>query len=54
VVVEHGTLRLIHGTTTYDLKAGDAITFDADLPHHFENTGKKETTFMAITTAGLR
>jgi quercetin dioxygenase-like cupin family protein len=54
VVVTSGTLRLLHGDQTYELKAGDAITFDADLPHHFENTGKKETTFMAITTAGLR
>ncbi len=54
VVVMSGALRLLHGGDTYDLKAGDAITFDADLPHHFENTGKKETTFMAITTAGLR
>jgi len=54
VVVQHGALRLIHGDDTYDLKQGDAVTFDADLPHHFENPGKKETTFMAITTAGLR
>jgi hypothetical protein len=30
------------------------VTFDADLPHHFENPGKKETTFMAVVTAGLR
>jgi len=54
VVVQHGTLRLMHGNDSYDLKQGDAVTFDADLPHHFENHGKKETTFMAITTAGLR
>jgi transcriptional regulator with XRE-family HTH domain len=54
VVVQQGSLVLIHGGDHYELKAGDAVTFDADLPHHFENPGKKETTFMAITTAGLR
>src|ERR1043165_6299144 len=38
----------------YDLSPGDAITFDADLPHHFENPGSTETTFTAAVTAGLR
>ena len=54
VIVRHGALSLVHGDGRYDLKEGDAVTFDADVPHHFENTGKKETTFMAITSAGLR
>jgi len=54
VVVQQGSLVLVHGGERYELRAGDAVTFDADLPHHFENMGKKETTFMAITTAGLR
>lgn len=54
VVVRAGSLTLVHGGERYELKAGDAVTFDADLRHHFENPGKKETTFMAITTAGLR
>jgi transcriptional regulator with XRE-family HTH domain len=54
VVVQQGALVLNLGDDRYELKTGDTVTFDADLPHHFENPGKKESTFMAITTAGLR
>ena len=32
---------------------GDAVTFDADLPHHFENPGRGEARFMAVVAAGL-
>ena len=53
-VVLEGRLRLVLGDERYDLGSGDAVTFDADLPHHFENPGRKETTFMAVVTAGLR
>lgn len=49
-----GSLRLVLGDECYDLASGDAVTFDADLPHHFENPGRKESTFMAVVTAGLR
>ena len=34
--------------------AGDAVTFDADLPHHFENPGKEEAVLLAVVSAGLR
>jgi XRE family transcriptional regulator, regulator of sulfur utilization len=54
VVVRTGRLTLVIGSERFDLKEGDTVTFDADLEHHFENTGKKETTFMAVTTAGVR
>jgi hypothetical protein len=30
------------------------VTFDADLPHHFENKGNREVRFMAVVTSGLR
>ena len=33
---------------------GDAVTFDADLPHHFENPGKEEAVLLAVVSAGLR
>src|SRR4051794_22728480 len=36
-VVTGGALRLICDGSTYDLEEGDSVTFDADLPHHFEN-----------------
>lgn len=54
VLVAAGSLAVLVDDERYDLAAGDAITFDADLPHHFENTGTTETTFTAVVTAGLR
>jgi hypothetical protein len=30
------------------------VTFDADLPHHFENPTSAETAFLAVVSAGLR
>jgi transcriptional regulator with XRE-family HTH domain len=53
-VILDGSLVLVLGGESYELGTRDAVTFDADLPHHFENLGKKETTFMAVVTAGLR
>ena len=38
----------------HDLREGDAVTFDADLPHHFENPGAGEARFLAVVAAGLR
>ncbi len=34
-----GSLRLVCDGALHDLDEGDAVTFDADLPHHFENAG---------------
>ena len=53
-VVVEGSLRLTCAGVPYDLDAGDAVTFDADLPHRFENPGRSEARFMAVVTAGLR
>jgi mannose-6-phosphate isomerase-like protein (cupin superfamily) len=41
-------------TETVALAAGDSVTFDADLPHHFENPGPGEASLLAIVSAGLR
>jgi XRE family transcriptional regulator, regulator of sulfur utilization len=38
----------------YELGAGDAVTFDADLPHHFENRGNDQATLHVVVSAGLR
>jgi transcriptional regulator with XRE-family HTH domain len=54
VVVDAGRVDLVLDGERYELAAGDAITFDADLPHHFENCGRREATFFAVVTAGLR
>ena len=38
----------------HDLGEGDAVTFDADLSHHFENPTDKEAVLLAVVSAGLR
>ena len=53
-VVEAGELRLLIDGAEHALAAGDCVTFDADLPHHFENHGKEEAVLLAIVSAGLR
>lgn len=54
VVVREGRLDLLIDGGRHELNAGDSVTFDADLPHHFENPGKQPSTFFAVTAAGLR
>jgi XRE family transcriptional regulator, regulator of sulfur utilization len=53
-VVLAGTLALTVDGTRYELRGGDSVTFDADLPHHFENDGEDPTRFLAVIAAGLR
>src|SRR3954470_8168618 len=38
-VVVDGPLRFLCGGGAHKLDSGDSVTFDADLPHHFENPG---------------
>lgn len=54
IVVQAGRLALLLDGHRYDLAAGDSVTFDADLSHHFENPGAGEVSFVAVVTAGLR
>ncbi len=53
-VVLAGTLALIVDGSRHELHGGDSVTFDADLPHHFENEGEEPTRFLAVIAAGLR
>ena len=53
-LVESGTVVLEIDGDRHELAAGDCVTFDADLPHHFENTGKEEAALLAVVSAGLR
>jgi transcriptional regulator with XRE-family HTH domain len=53
-IVENGPLRFVCGGAAHDLDDGDSVTFDADLPHHFENPGGDEARFYAVVAAGLR
>lgn len=53
-LVESGTVVLHCDGTAYELAPGDTVTFDADLPHHFENQGSTEAILLAVVSAGLR
>ncbi len=53
-VVLSGSLTLICDGVEYELDEGDAVTFDADLPHHFENPHAADARFFAVVAAGLR
>jgi uncharacterized cupin superfamily protein len=53
-LVGTGTVVLLCDGQRFELGAGDCVTFDADLPHHFENPGTDEAVLLAVVTAGLR
>jgi len=53
-VVLTGMLALVVDGTRHELRTGDSVTFDADLPHHFENEGEEGARFLAVIAAGLR
>ncbi|MSW84853.1 MAG: cupin domain-containing protein [Actinobacteria bacterium] len=53
-VVEAGAVVLEIDGERHELAAGDSVTFDADLPHHFENPGPERAVILAVVSAGLR
>ncbi len=53
-LVERGSVVLHIDGDAHDLQEGDCVTFDADLPHHFENPTKEEAALLAVVSAGLR
>ncbi|MGN6371431.1 MAG: helix-turn-helix domain-containing protein [Solirubrobacteraceae bacterium] len=53
-LVERGGVVLVCDGRSYELEEGDCVTFDADLPHHFENPTDAEAVFLAVVSAGLR
>jgi transcriptional regulator with XRE-family HTH domain len=53
-VVESGAVALVCDGQRHELSAGDCVTFDADLPHHFENPTTDEAVLLAVVSAGLR
>ena len=53
-LVERGAVVLVCDGQRYELGEGDCVTFDADLPHHFENPTDAEAAFLAVVSAGLR
>ena len=53
-LVERGSVVLVCDGQRYELGEGDCVTFDSDLPHHFENPSDLEAAFLAVVAAGLR
>jgi transcriptional regulator with XRE-family HTH domain len=53
-LVESGNVVLDIDGERHGLAAGDCVTFDADLPHHFENPGPEDAALLAVVSAGLR
>jgi transcriptional regulator with XRE-family HTH domain len=53
-LVESGAVVLHCDDRAHELRSGDCVTFDADLPHHFENPGKTPAVLLAVLSAGLR
>ena len=53
-VVVEGTADLFIDGRRRELGEGDSVTFDADLPHHFENNGETDARLIAVVAAGLR
>jgi transcriptional regulator with XRE-family HTH domain len=53
-LVADGRVTLVCDGERYELGGGDCVTFDADLPHRFENPGPAEAVLLAVVSAGLR
>ena len=53
-LVQEGRVVLVCDGRRHELGQGDCVTFDADLPHHFENPSGEQAAFLAVVSAGLR
>jgi len=53
-LIERGSVVLVCDGHRHALGEGDCVTFDADLPHRFENPAGQEAVFLAVVSAGLR
>jgi len=53
-LVQQGRVILHCDGAPHRLRAGDCVTFDADLPHHFENPADEKAVLLAVVSAGLR
>jgi transcriptional regulator with XRE-family HTH domain len=53
-LVESGSVVLVCDGERHELSEGDCVTFDADLPHHFENASDERAVLLAVLSAGLR
>jgi transcriptional regulator with XRE-family HTH domain len=54
IVVEKGDLTAILGGESYRLGEGDALYFEADVPHRFDNAGSGECSYyLVINSSGV-
>ncbi|MBA2344001.1 MAG: helix-turn-helix transcriptional regulator [Rubrobacter sp.] len=51
VVVERGRLRAILGGEEHLLEEGDALYFEADVPHRFDNAGQGECSYYLVISS---
>lgn len=54
ILVTRGSVTFFCDGDAHLLEEGDAVTFDADLAHHFENPGDAEACMLGVVSAGLR
>ncbi|MHB1537238.1 MAG: helix-turn-helix domain-containing protein [Solirubrobacteraceae bacterium] len=53
-LIERGSITFVCDGAEHVLEQGDCVTFDADLPHHFENRTDGEASLLGVLAAGLR
>jgi transcriptional regulator with XRE-family HTH domain len=53
-LVQQGAVTFHCDGHRYELASGDCVTFDADLPHRFENSNQRAAVLLAVVSAGLR
>ena len=51
IVVERGSLRATVGGEEYLLGEGDALYFEADVPHCFDNAGEGECSYYLVISS---
>jgi transcriptional regulator with XRE-family HTH domain len=54
LVVEQGKLRIVIEGEAYTLQAGDALYFEADVPHRFENAGQSVCSYYLVVSSGAK
>ena len=52
LVVERGELEATLGGERYLLREGDALFFEADVPHRFDNVGRGECSYYLVISSG--
>ncbi len=54
LVVERGKLRVVIGSQSYLLQAGDAMYYTADVTHRYENAGRSVCSYYIVVSRARR